>query len=153
MQSAEGTEEFLQAIMGAHCPGEGDLILLREAGAADSGFTSTNPSCPAAEITDVGSAGTVHGDPPCTDRMTHGLGHTVLTRAATHRTVGQRLHRRLDSNRHPGRHHILRGLLDLLGDRLPRQRGRPGGDRRRGGLVRGRALLGLGRRGLGARPE
>ena len=62
MESAEGTEEFLHAIMNAHCPGEGVTILLREAGAADSGFTSTNPNCPATEITDVGSAGTVHGN-------------------------------------------------------------------------------------------
>ena len=67
MESAEGTEDFLHAIMNAHCPGDGDIILLREAGAADSGFTSTNPSCPATEITDVGSAGTVHGDPLCSD--------------------------------------------------------------------------------------
>ena len=98
MESAEGAEAFLHAIMGARCPSEGEVILLHEDGATTAGWTSnqgiycstdilslslpfpieaptkgegplqhadcigtTLGGCPANEITNVGSAGLVHG--------------------------------------------------------------------------------------------
>lgn len=40
---------------------QGEAFLIREQGAANSGWSSTDSTCPATEVTDVGSAGTVHG--------------------------------------------------------------------------------------------
>jgi hypothetical protein len=54
VDAADASELFLQAIMNAHCPDDGDIVILRENGASAAGWTNT-------EVTDVGSAGVVHG--------------------------------------------------------------------------------------------
>lgn len=61
--SAEGNDQFMQAIMGAHCPEEDEIIILREDGAAANPLDRVDPiySWSDGEVTDVGSAGRVHG--------------------------------------------------------------------------------------------
>ena len=54
METVESSHLFLDAIMNAVCPESGFVPLLAEAGAVADGWTNS-------EITDVGSAGTVHG--------------------------------------------------------------------------------------------
>lgn len=63
IDTAADNDDFMTAIMNAHCPDEDDTIILREIG-ADSGAGWSN-----SEVTDTGSAGFVHGPwgNECTD--------------------------------------------------------------------------------------
>jgi hypothetical protein len=55
LDSAEGDDMLLQAIMDADCPESGEVNILQEHGAATVGWSNQ-------EVTDVGSAGLVHGE-------------------------------------------------------------------------------------------